>query len=278
MLLSRFYVDDLIKRAVLEDIPYLDITTDLLIDENSRGSAVFIAKQDGVLCGIGVALRVFELTDDTAIIEKKKNDGDDIRKGELLATVEGSTSALLRGERTALNLLQHMSGVATMTRQAVRLVEGTGCMIADTRKTTPLLRPIEKYAVMTGGGKNHRFCLSDAAMIKDNHVDAVGSICQAVRVLKEKAGHTVKIEVEVRDFEELKQALDAGADIIMLDNMNVQQMREAVTIAGERAKLEASGGITLQSIGEVARCGVDIISLGALTHSCPALDISMKIK
>ena len=198
-------------------------------------------------------------------------------ENDIIAEIKGKTRALLKGERTALNLIQHMSGVATATRKAVDIVEGTNASIADTRKTLPGLRPLQKYAVTVGGGRNHRFNLSDAAMLKDNHVDAGGGIANAVAKLKQKLGHMTKIELEVRNLDELGQALEAGVDVIMLDNMSCEQMREAVEITNGRALLEASGGITDETLREIAETGVDIISMGALTHSVKAFDISLKI-
>ena len=278
MKLPQFYVDDIIKRAITEDINYLDATTDYLIDENAKTEAYFVSKDDGVLCGIEIAMRVFELLDDKVEYTLHKKDGDAVSKGDLIAEMSGNTAALLKGERTALNLLQHMSGIATATNRCVKLVEGTGAAVAETRKTLPGLRALQKYAVTVGGGKNHRYNLSDAAMLKDNHIDACGSIKNAVAAFRSKTGHMIKIEVEVRDFNELNEALDAGADVIMLDNMSCEQMTEAVKIIAGRAKTEASGNITLNNIAQVAKTGVDVISLGALTHSVKAFDISMKIK
>lgn len=278
MNLPQFYVDDIIKKAVTEDINYVDVTTDYLIDDNSETSAYFVAKDDGVVCGIEIAMRVFELLDNTVSYEILKKDGDAVVRGDIIATMKGSAAALLKGERTALNLLQHLSGIATATNKCVKLCEGTNASVAETRKTLPGLRALQKYAVTVGGGKNHRFNLSDAAMLKDNHIDACGGIMNAVKKLRSKTGHMLKIEVEVRDFNELDLALKAGADVIMLDNMSCEQMTEAVKIIGGRAKTEASGNITLQNIAEVAKTGVDVISLGALTHSVKAFDISMKIK
>lgn len=278
MKLPQFYVDDIIKRAITEDINYLDATTDYLIDENAKTEAYFVSKDDGVLCGIEIAMRVFELLDDKVEYTLHKKDGDAVSKGDLIAEMSGNTAALLKGERTALNLLQHMSGIATATNKCVKLVEGTGAAVAETRKTLPGLRALQKYAVTVGGGKNHRYNLSDAAMLKDNHIDACGSIKNAVAAFRSKTGHMIKIEVEVRDFNELNEALEAGADVIMLDNMSCEQMTEAVKIVNGRAKTEASGNITLNNIAEVAKTGVDVISLGALTHSVKAFDISMKIK
>lgn len=278
MELMQFYVDDIIKRALLEDINYIDVTTDYLIDDMERSSAIFLAKDDGVLCGIKVAKRVFELLDDKLIFRILKNDGDTVKKGDKIAEFDGSTKALLKGERTALNLIQHMSGIASATNRCVKLCEGTKASVADTRKTLPGLRALQKYAVTVGGGRNHRFNLSDCAMLKDNHIDAYGSLSNAVTALRKKIGHTVKIEVETRNFEELKEALNIKADIIMLDNMSCEDMKKAVEITDGKALLEASGNITEENIAEVAKTGIDIISLGALTHSVKAFDISMKIK
>ncbi len=277
-MLTQFYIDDLIKTAITEDINYLDVTTDYLIDETSETEAYYIAKDSGVVCGLDIALRVFTLLDDTITFETFKKDGDEVAKGDIIATMKGKTRALLKGERTSLNLLQHMSGIATATRRCVKLTEGTNASIAETRKTLPGLRPIQKYAVMIGGGRNHRYNLSDAAMLKDNHIDAFGGILPAVQALRARVGHLLKIEVEVRNFEELDQALEAKADVIMLDNMTCEQMAEAVKHVGGRARLEASGNITLENLADVAKTGVDIISMGALTHSVKAFDISMRIK
>lgn len=278
MNLPQFYVDEIIINALKEDINYVDVASDYLIPEDQRDDAYFVAKADGVLCGLSVAMRVFALLDDTFEAKLYKHDGDKMQKGDLIAEFSGKTVLLLKGERTALNLLQHMSGIATATAAAVELVKGTNAQITDTRKTLPGLRALQKYAVTCGGGKNHRFNLSDGAMLKDNHIDAGGGITNAVNALRGKLGHMVKIEVETRDLAEVREALAAGADIIMLDNMSNEMMREAVKIIDGRAKTEASGGITLETIAEVAKTGVDIISLGALTHSVKAFDISMKMK
>lgn len=278
MNLPQFYVDDIITRALKEDINYVDVASDYLIPEGQRDEAYFIAKADGVLCGLSVALRTFELLDDTFEAKIYKQDGDKVQKGDLIAEFSGKTVLLLKGERTALNLLQHMSGIATATAKAVELVEGTNAQITDTRKTLPGMRALQKYAVVCGGGKNHRFNLSDGAMLKDNHIDAGGGITNAVAALRGKLGHMVKIEVETRNLDEVREAVAAGADIIMLDNMTNDMMREAVAIIGGKAKTEASGGITLETLAEVAKTGVDIISLGALTHSVQAFDISMRMK
>ena len=277
MKVPQFAIDDVIKRGLEEDINYIDVTTDYLIPENQISTARFVAKDNGVLAGIEVAMRVFTLIDDTVRFELFKKDGDKVSKGDIILTMKGHTISLLKGERTALNLVQHMSGIATATNRCVELVKGTNASIADTRKTLPGLRALQKYAVVAGGGKNHRYNLSDAAMLKDNHIDAYGSLTNAVNALRAKAGHMVKIEVETRSLEELEEALAVGADVIMLDNMDCATMAEAVRRTAGSAKLEASGNITLENISEVAKTGVDIISLGALTHSVTCFDISMKI-
>ncbi|MDO4830610.1 MAG: carboxylating nicotinate-nucleotide diphosphorylase [Clostridia bacterium] len=278
MTLNTIYVDDIIKTALLEDINYIDTTTDYLIDEAQEDSARFLAKSDGVLCGIEVALRVFEILQPNGFkAEVYKHDGDKLKKGDIIAEIHGKTRTILKGERTALNLIQHMSGIATAANKAVELVKGTNASIADTRKTLPGLRPLQKYAVTVGGGRNHRYNLSDAAMLKDNHVDAGGGISNAVAKLKSKLGHMTKVELEVRNLDELKQALDAGVDVIMLDNMTPDMMKEAVRITDGKALLEASGNITDDTLRAVAETGVDIISMGALTHSVKAFDISLKI-
>ena len=276
-MILQFYVDDLIKSALLEDINYIDSTTDLLIDENEISNAYFIAKDDGVISGLDVAIRVFELLDNEVKTTKYFKDGDVVSKGDKIADFMGKTRALLKGERTALNILQHMSGIYTYTSHCVELIKGTAASIADTRKTLPGLRALQKYAVMMGGGKNHRYNLSDAAMIKDNHIEAYGSITGAVNALRQKAGHMLKIEVETRNLDELREALQVKADVIMLDNMDCDTMRMAVKINNSQAKLEASGNITMDNIRQVAQTGVDIISIGALTHSVKAFDISMRI-
>lgn len=278
MKLLQFYVDDLIKKAITEDINYIDSTTDLLIDEDDISEAYFVSKADGVLAGIDVAMRVFTMLDDTIEMNIHFADGDEIKKGDVIAEFRGHTCAMLKAERTALNLLQHMSGIASYTNKCVKAVEGTNASIADTRKTLPGLRALQKYSVVAGGGRNHRYNLTDAAMLKDNHIDAYGGITQAVTALRKKAGHMLQIEVEVRNFEELSEALAVKADVIMLDNMSCEDMKKAVEINAGRAKLEASGNVTLDNIRDVALTGVDIISLGALTHSVTAFDISMKWK
>lgn len=276
-MVTNFYIDDIIKTAIKEDINYIDTTADLVIPIEQRGSAYFVSKASGVLCGIDAAMRVFELLDNTFECKIYFHDGDKLNNGDVICEFTGNMRALLKGERTALNLIQHMSGIATETARCVEIVKGTNAAITDTRKTLPGLRALQKYAVTVGGGKNHRYNLSDGSMLKDNHIDACGGITGAVKMLREKLGHMVKVEVETRDLDEVKEALSAGADIIMLDNMDCPTMKAAVEIVGNKALLEASGGITHNTLREVAETGVDIISIGALTHSVKAYDISMKI-
>lgn len=276
MTLLPFYVDDLIKKALSEDINYIDSTTDLLIPEESVSDAYFAAKADGVVAGLDIAARVFTMLDPRVNIKFLVNDGAKVSKGDKVATIHGPTRAMLKAERTSLNLLQHTSGIATYTRKCVELVEGTKASITDTRKTLPGLRPLQKYAVTLGGGRNHRFNLTDAAMLKDNHIDAYGGITAAVNALRKKAGHMLQIEVEARTLDDVKEALDCGVNVIMLDNMSTEDMKKACELVNGRAKTEASGNITLENIRAVAETGVDIISLGALTHSVTAFDISMK--
>jgi len=278
MILPQFYIDDVIKRAITEDINYIDVATDYLLDENEMSKAKFIAKADGVLCGIEVAMRVFQLLDEKFTYTLYQKDGENVKKGDIIAEISGRTIYLLKGERTALNLLQHMSGIATLTNECVKQIEGTEATIADTRKTLPGLRSLQKYAVTCGGGKNHRYNLSDCAMLKDNHIDAKGGITAAVMALRQKIGHTVKIEVETRTLAEVEEAVSVGADIIMLDNMDNETMKRAVEIVDGKALLEASGNLTKERLKSVAELGVDILSIGALTHSVTAFDISMKIK
>ena len=266
MILLPFYVDDIIKTALTEDINYIDSTADLLIPEDSISSAYFMSKADGVLCGLEVALRVFTILDPEMKTECHFKDGDKVKYGDIIAEFSGRTRLMLKAERTSLNILQHMSGISTYAS------------IADTRKTLPGLRPLQKYAVTVGGGRNHRYNLTDAAMLKDNHIDAYGGITPAVNALRQKAGHMLQIEVETRNLDEVQEAVDCGVNVIMLDNMDCPTMAQAVKLVAGRAKLEASGNVTMENIREVAETGVDIISLGALTHSVKAFDISMKWK
>lgn len=276
MILLPFYIDDIIKTALSEDINYIDSTSDLLISEESVSEAYFVSKDDGVLAGIEPALRVFTILDPEMKIELFKKDGDKIKKGDIIANFSGHTRLMLKAERTSLNILQHMSGIASYTNKCVEAVAGTKASITDTRKTLPGLRALQKYAVTIGGGKNHRYNLTDAAMLKDNHIDAYGGITAAVGALRKKAGHMLQIEVETGNLDEVKEAVACGVNVIMLDNMTNEQMKEAVDYIGGRAKTEASGNVTLENIRAKAETGVDIISLGALTHSVKAFDISMK--
>lgn len=278
MYLNDITLDKLIMNALSEDVGTGDITTESTIPETARAHGLYKAKESGVLCGIGVAARVFELIDRDIEFTPLKRDGDRIEKGEIIAEVRGKATNVLTGERVGLNLMQRMSGIATRTAEAVAQVEGTGAKICDTRKTTPGLRVVEKYAVKVGGGTNHRFNLADGILIKDNHIVAAGSITNAVRAARANAPHTLKIEVEVETFDELNEALDVGADIIMLDNMSCEDMKKAVGIVNGRAVTEASGNMGDRNLKEVADCGVDLISIGALTHSVRSLDISLKFR
>ncbi len=269
-------IDRLIDMALEEDIGTGDITTLTTISKDALARGKYIAKEDGVLCGIDIACRVYRRLDKEIEFTAYKQDGDEVKKGDIIAEVEGNAISLLTGERVGLNLMQRLSGIATRTREAVKQIEGTNAKIADTRKTTPGLRTLEKYAVRVGGGSNHRFNLADGILIKDNHIVAAGGIKNAVLRARENAPHTLKIEVEVESFEQLNEALLAKADIIMLDNMSCEDMAKAVEIIGGRAKSEASGNMGDRNLGEVAKTGVDIISIGALTHSVRSLDISLK--
>lgn len=277
MKLTNTYVDNIINTALAEDINYMDVTTDNLLSPEHTSSAYYVAKDSGVLCGIDIAKRVFELVGGNVEFETLIHDGEKVQKGDIIAKMKGSTVTLLKGERTALNILQHLSGIATATNKCAELIAGTNASVTDTRKTLPGLRAMQKYAVTVGGGKNHRFNLSDGAMLKDNHIDAYGGITQAVTALRKKIGHMVKIEVEVRNLDELREALAVGCEVIMLDNMNCDEMKKAVEINNGKALLEASGNVTSENIRSIAETGVDIISLGALTHSVKCFDISMRI-
>lgn len=277
MKLTSTYVDNIINTALAEDINYMDVTTDNLLSPEHTSSAYYIAKDSGVLCGIDIAKRVFELAGGNVEFETLIHDGEKVQKGDIIAKMKGSTVTLLKGERTALNILQHLSGISTATNKCAELIKGTNASVTDTRKTLPGLRAMQKYAVTVGGGKNHRFNLSDGAMLKDNHIDAYGGITQAVTALRKKIGHMVKIEVEVRNLDELREALAVGCEVIMLDNMNCDEMKKAVEINNGKALLEASGNVTSENIRSIAETGVDIISLGALTHSVKCFDISMRI-
>lgn len=277
-MLNRLIAEDVIRKALLEDLHYGDVTTDLLIPADQVVEAQVIIKEPGVLCGMELISLVFNQLDPTVLVECHYQDGSYLDQKLCVATIKGRARAILKGERTMLNLIQHMSGIATQTKKYVEAVEGTTVKVVDTRKTTPNLRALEKYSVLVGGGKNHRFNLSESIMMKDNHIEAAGSITKAVECVKKQIGHTMKIEVEVETLEGLVEAIEAGADIVMLDNMSVQTISEAVKIAKKRVILEASGGVTLETIRSIAMTGVDVISVGALTHSVKALDFSMKIK
>lgn len=276
-LLDRFLIEDKIKEALIEDMNNGDMTSEYLIEDGLNGKATITAKQDGIICGLDVSHVAFDIVDSTIIFTKLKNDGEIVAKGEDIAVVEGSANSILKGERVALNFLQRMSGIATKSYELSKKVEGFSVRVVDTRKTTPGLRIFEKYAVKIGGCYNHRFNLSDAVMIKDNHIESVGSIKVAVDRVRKNIPHTTKIEVEVKNLDELREALDSKADIIMLDNMDLDTMKNAVEITNKRAILEASGNIDESSIVEVAKTGIDIISVGALTHSFNSMDISLNI-
>jgi len=280
-MLPQYIIDDVILRALKEDAHYLDLSCEYLFG-HERGQAQLLAKEPGIMCGGEIFIRVFELVGAFVITEICKRESEAFAAGDSLLEIEGPVAVLLQGERTALNLLQHLCGVATMTAQVVKAVEGTGAVVCDTRKTLPGLRALQKYAVTCGGGRNHRYNLSDAVMLKDNHIDACGSIEEAVQRVRAKIGHMVKIEVETRNQDEVAQALAAGADVIMLDNMTVDEMRQAVAYVRAHEKtpvpLEASGDITLENAREIALAGVDILSLGALTHSVKAANISMRMR
>ena len=277
MNLPQFITDEIIERALREDINYVDAATDYLLDDDDVSTARFVAKASGILCGIDIAVRVFEMLDKDIQVQINIKDGGKVEKGDVIAVVTGKTKAILKAERTSLNILQHMSGIATETAKYAECCKGTRAHVTETRKTLPGLRAIEKYAVTVGGGKNHRYNLSDGAMLKDNHIDAYGSITKAVEALRSRMGHMIKIEVEVRNEEELREALSCNADVIMLDNMTCEQMKKCVEIADGKAVLEASGYVTLDKMAEVAATGVDIVSVGALTHSVKAFDISLRI-
>lgn len=278
MTLDKKQIDKIVLNALEEDMPYGDVTTDNLIPENDVTEAKFIAKAEGVIAGMPVAARVFELIDNRISIEIFKNDGDKVAKGDIIAILRGPTAGILKGERTALNLMQRLSGIATRTSVFAELVKDYKVSVVDTRKTTPGLRYLEKYAVRCGGGRNHRYSLSDAVMLKDNHIAAGGGIIPAVEKVRANIPHTVKIEVEVEDMEMVREAVEARADIIMLDNMNEAAMAEAVKYIDGRALVEASGDVTEERIRAIAETGVDIISIGRITHSVKALDISLRFK
>lgn len=270
-------ISSFIAEALREDIGPWDITTEALIPMGLKGRAEIIAKERLILAGIDATREVFKQVNQDTSFTAGHADGSELLPGTVIATVSGELASLLTAERLALNLMQRLSGIATLTREYVNRIEDTIAKIVDTRKTTPGLRALEKYAVTVGGGKNHRFGLFDGILIKDNHIAAVGNIKEAVRRAREKAPHTLKIEVETEGIEQVKEALAAGADIIMLDNMDINAMRDAIKMIDGKALIEASGGINLKNVRQIAETGVDFISVGAMTHSARAMDISMEI-
>jgi nicotinate-nucleotide pyrophosphorylase (carboxylating) len=273
--MNSLAVDQIIRSALVEDIGTGDVTTASTIRPGTVARAQLVAKEDFVLAGIEVAGRVFRLLDPSTAFEPLTRDGQTVKHGEVLAWIKGDASNLLQGERVALNLLQRMSGVATLTSHFVAATEGTAAIVVDTRKTTPGLRILEKYAVRMGGGGNHRMALYDGVLIKENHIAAAGGIAAAISRARRNVPHTLKIECEVRNLDEVSEALEAGADILLLDNMDLGQLRSAVDLVGDRAVTEASGGVSLETIRAIAETGVQLVSVGALTHSYRSVDISM---
>ena len=269
-------VDPLILGALKEDITSEDVSTNSVMRTPTKGEVDLIAKEDGIICGLQVFERTFTLLDGDTKVEFFVQDGDSVKKGQLMAKVTGDIRVLLSGERTALNYLQRMSGIATYTSQMVALLEGSGIRLLDTRKTTPNNRIFEKYAVTVGGGNNHRYNLSDGVLLKDNHIGAAGGVKQAIEMAKEYAPFVRKIEVEVETLDMVKEAVEAGADIIMLDNMSTEDLKEAIAYINHRAEIEISGNVTKESVARIKDLGVDYVSSGALTHSSPILDISLK--
>ena len=272
----KLQADELIRLALQEDITSEDVSTNAVMPTAQQGTVDLIAKEDGVIAGLDVYARVFTLLDPATVVTFQVKDGDRVKPGDLIGTVTGDIRVLLSGERVALNYLQRMSGIATYTRQVADLLEGSGVTLLDTRKTTPNCRIFEKYAVRVGGGCNHRYNLSDGVLLKDDHIGAAGSITNAIQMAKAYAPFVRKIEIEVETLEQVKEAVDAGADIIMLDNMTPDTMRQAVELIDGRAQTECSGNITKENIARIREIGVDFVSSGALTHSAPILDISMK--
>ncbi len=272
----RINADRYIRMALEEDITNEDISTNSVMPEYKKGQAELICKQDGIVAGLGVFRRVFEMLDDTVEFDMRVKEGEYVKNKQLMAVVTGDIRALLSGERTALNFLQRMSGIATYTNSIVKLLNGSKTKLLDTRKTTPNMRIFEKYAVKVGGGSNHRYNLSDGILLKDNHIGAAGSIKKAIKMAEAYNTAMRRIEVEVENLDMVREALDAGADIIMLDNMSIEQMKEAVRIINDRAYTECSGNVTKENIKDILSVGVDFISSGALTHSAPIMDISLK--
>ena len=272
----KMHADQLIRMALQEDITSEDVSTNAVMPTATKGTVDLIAKEDGVIAGLDIYARVFTILDEKTEIDFHCKDGDEVKKGDLMATVTGDIRVLLSGERVALNYLQRMSGIATYTRQVAKLLEGSNVTLLDTRKTTPNCRVFEKYAVRVGGGCNHRYNLSDGVLLKDNHIGAAGSVTKAVQMAKDYAPFVRKIEIEVETLDQVKEAVEAGADIIMLDNMTPEVMKQAVELIDGRAQTECSGNITKENIQKIREIGVDFVSSGALTHSAPILDISMK--
>lgn len=272
----KLNADELIRMALREDISSEDVSTNAVMPKAQDGEVELISKQDGIICGMDVYERVFKILDDSVVVEKYVDDGDEVKKGQLMAKVKGDVRVLLSGERVALNYLQRMSGIATYTHEVAALLAGSNTVLLDTRKTTPNMRIFEKYAVRCGGGQNHRYNLSDGILLKDNHIGAAGSVTKAIQMAKAYAPFVRKIEIETETLDQVKEAADAGADIIMLDNMDPATMKEAVKIIAGRAKTECSGNVTKENILNIIDSGVDYISSGALTYAAPILDISMK--
>ena len=272
----KINVDDYIINTLKEDITSEDVSTNAVMPENKQGKADLICKQNGIVCGLDVFERTFKILDDTSRFEANFKDGDFVKKGDLLGVIYGDVKAILSGERTALKYLQRMSGIATMTREYVNELKGYKTVLLDTRKTTPNMRPFEKHAVKVGGATNHRYNLSDGVLLKDNHIGAAGSVTKAIEMAKAYAPFVRKIEIETETLEQVKEALDAGADIIMLDNMDNDTMRKAVEMIGDKAQTECSGNVTKERLKEIAEIGVDFVSCGALTHSAMIMDVSLK--
>ncbi len=272
----KMNADKLIMMALQEDITSEDVSTNAVMPKPQQGTVDLICKEDGIIAGLSVYARVFQLLDEKTQVEFQCEDGDFVKKGQLLGTVTGDIRVLLSGERVALNYLQRMSGIATYTHEVANLLKGTKTTLLDTRKTTPNCRIFEKYAVRVGGGCNHRYNLSDGVLLKDNHIGAAGGVANAIRMAKEYAPFVRKIEVEVETLAQVEEAVEAGADIIMLDNMTTEQMKAAIALIAGRAQTECSGNVTRENIARITELGVDFVSSGALTHSAPIMDISMK--
>lgn len=272
----KINIDDYIINTLKEDITSEDVSTNAVMPENKNGKADLICKQDGIVCGLDVFERTFKILDESSRFEANFKDGDEVKKGDLIGVIYGDIKAILSGERTALNYLQRMSGIATMTREYVNELKGYKTILLDTRKTTPNMRPFEKHAVTVGGATNHRYNLSDGVLLKDNHIGAAGSVTRAIEMAKAYAPFVRKIEIETETLEQVQEAVDAGADIIMLDNMDNETMRKAVALIDGRAQTECSGNVNKERLKEIAEVGVDFVSCGALTHSAPIMDVSLK--